>query len=205
MITKTVMMACPGHLRCPVACLEKYLAKREPRCDALWQKPKNHNAASFCQDDVICFCSVPMGKQKLDNLFKEMCKKAGLATIYTAHCIRPTSVTVLKATGLENNRVNSVTGHSSDKSIESYNARPTIAQQFESSAIVSRFTTKQNQSNSVLPAVPPSSAPFPVSIQQQNQLHSRSTFNVNSHPYGADFSHSIFYCCNFNFNPPKDT
>ena len=140
-----------------------------------------------------------MEKHKLDNLFKEMYRKAGLATIYTALCIRATSVTVLKAAGLENNRARSVTGHSRDKSIESYNARPTTEQQFESSANVSRFITKQNQSNSVLPAVPPPSESFLTSIQQQNQLHSRSMFNV------ADFSHSTFHGCNFVFSPSKDT
>lgn len=32
--TQSVMMAWPGYSRCPVTCLEKYLAKREPRCDA---------------------------------------------------------------------------------------------------------------------------------------------------------------------------
>ena len=76
------MMAWLGFPGCPVACLEIYLVKREPRWDALWQKPKNHNAASFSQDDDIWCCSISMGKHKLDNLLKEMCKKAGLATIY---------------------------------------------------------------------------------------------------------------------------
>lgn len=33
--SQSVMMAWPGNPRCPVACLEKYLAKRDPRCDAL--------------------------------------------------------------------------------------------------------------------------------------------------------------------------
>ena len=84
-----------------------------------------------------------------------MCKKAGLAQVYTPYCIRATSVTVLKAAGLENCRVKSVTGHASDKSIESYSTRPTIEQQFESSAIVSRFLTQQNSVQPVLTAVPP--------------------------------------------------
>ena len=167
--TQSVMMAWPGQPRRPVACLEKYITQRKPRCDAIWQKPRNHNAASFCQDDDIRFCGVPMGKHKIDNLLEEMCRKAGLATIYTAQCIRATSVTVLKAAGLENNRAKSVT---SDKFIESCNTRPSTEQQFESSAIVSRFIMKQDQSNSVLPAVPPPSEPFLTSIQQQNQLHS---------------------------------
>ena len=33
--SQSVMMAWPGNPRCPVACLEKYLAKRDPRWDAL--------------------------------------------------------------------------------------------------------------------------------------------------------------------------
>ena len=113
-------MAWPGNPCCPVACLEKYLAKRDPRCDTLWQKPKNHNASSFHSTDEVWFCNVPLGKHKLENLLTEMCKTAGLAHIYTSHCNRTTSVTVLKAASLENHQVKSVTGHASDKSIESY-------------------------------------------------------------------------------------
>ena len=76
-----------------------------------------------------------MGKHKLE---------AGLAKVYTPHCIRATSVTVLKAAGLENCKVKSVTGLASDKSIETYSTRPTIKQQFQSSAIVSQFLAQQN-------------------------------------------------------------
>lgn len=32
--TQSVTMAWSGRPRCPVTCLENYLAKREPRCDA---------------------------------------------------------------------------------------------------------------------------------------------------------------------------
>ena len=203
--TQSVMMVWPGHPRCPAACLEKYLAKREPRCDAVWQKPKNHNAASFCQDD-----------DRLSG-FAAFRWASTSSTIYSRKCARKlvwqlfiqlTAPSYLGDSpesyrlGKQSNE--DVTGHSSDRSIESYNARLAIEQQFESSAIVSRFITKQNQCNSVLPAVPTPSAPFPVSIQQQNQLHSRSTFNVNSHPSAVDFSYSTFHGCNFIFNRPKD-
>lgn len=148
-------MTWPGNPCCPVACLEKYLAKREPRCDTLWRKPKNHNASSFHSTDEVWFCNVPLGKHKLENLLTEMCKTAGLAHIYTPHCIRAMSVTVLKAASIENHPVKSVTGHASDKSIESYSARPTIEQQFELSAIVSQFLTKQNPDEPFLAAVAP--------------------------------------------------
>ena len=194
--SQSVMMAWPGNPRCPVACLEKYLAKRDPRCDALWQKPKNHNASSFHSEDEVWFCNVPMGKHKLENHLTEMCKTAGLSHIYTPHCIRATSVTVLKAAGLENRRVKSVTGHASDKSIESYSARPTIEQQFESSAIVSRFLTKQNPDQPSLAAVSPHDQAISslavtssTAIQQRNQqVYQQSTINVN--PSSApDFTH----------------
>ena len=207
--SQSVMMAWPGNPRCPVAFLEKYLAKRETQCDALWQKPKNHNASSFYSTDEVWFCNAPMGKHKLENLLTVMCKKAGLAHVYTPHCIRATSVTVLKAAGLENCRVKSVTGHASDKSIESYSARPTIEQQSESSAIVSRFITQRNSVQPSLAAVSPEatssfSATSSTTMQQRSQqVHQQSTFNVN--PSSApDFSHSVFHGCNFFFSPRSD-
>ena len=208
--SQSVIMAWQGNPRCPVACLEKYLAKRDPRCDAIWTKPKNHNASSFHSADEVWFCNVPMGKHKLENLLTEMCKTAGLAHIYTPHCIRATSVTVLKAAGLENRLIQSVTGHASDKSIESYSARPTIDQQFESPAIVSRFLTKQNpdQVPSLAADSPQAISSLAVTsstaIQQRNQqVYQQSTFNVN--PSSApDFTHSVFHGCNFFFNPRSD-
>ena len=136
-------MTWPGNPCCPVACPEKYLAKRDPRCDTLWQKPKNHNASSFHSTDEVWFCNVPLGKHKLENL----CVKQLVLHIFILpmHCIQAMSVTVLKAAGSENHRVKSVTGHASDKSIESYSARPTIEQQFESSASITRAFAIRSQ------------------------------------------------------------
>ena len=98
-------------------------------------------------------------------------------------CIRATSVTVLKAADLENRRVESVTGHASDKSMESYSARSTIGQQFESSAVVSRFLTKQNPDQPSLAAVSPHdqaisslAVTFSTVIQQRNK-QGQSIFN----------------------------
>lgn len=70
--------------------------------------------------------TVMMAWPENPRCFCDLCKKAGLAQVYTPHCIRATSVTVLKVAGLENCGVKSVTGHASDKSIESYSTRPTI-------------------------------------------------------------------------------
>ena len=150
-----------------------------------------------------------MGKHKLENLLTDMCKKAGLAQVYTPHCIRATSVTVLKAAGLENCRVKSVTGHASDKSIESYSTRPTIEQQFQSSAIVSRFLAQQNYIQPVLTAVPPqatssfsATSSSAIHQQQPSQVH-QSTINLNPSTV-PNFSHSVFHGCNFFFSPQRD-
>jgi len=84
-------------------------------------------------------------KTQVGELLSEMSKKAGLATIYISHCLRATSVTILKASGLENTRVKSVTGHKSDSAVESYHKRPTYEQQVQSSAIVSDFVAGSTQ------------------------------------------------------------
>ena len=114
--------------RCPVRCIKKYLQKRNPNCPALWQKPRNHSTGKFNESDAVWYCNVPLGKHNLDNLLGRVSKNVGLSTHFTSHCIRATSVTILKAAGLGNSRVKSVTGHKSDASIESYRERPTIQQ-----------------------------------------------------------------------------
>ena len=94
-------------------------------------------------------CHHRVGRTMLENLLSEMSKKPGLATIYTSHCLRAlfTSVTILKASGLDNARVKSVTGHRTDSAVENYHKPqgPTLEQQLESSAIVSDFVAGPTQ------------------------------------------------------------
>ena len=100
-----VMSEMPGNPRCPVLAVKTYLSKRNKQCQALWQKLKNHNAMKFSPTEDVWYCNALLGKHKLENLLSEMSKKEGLATIYTSHCLRATSVMILKASGLENARV----------------------------------------------------------------------------------------------------
>jgi len=171
--------------RCPVRCVKKYLQKRNPNCPALWQKPRNYSAGKFNESDAVWYCNVPLGKHTLDNLLGRMSKKAGLSTHFTSHCIRATSVTILKAAGLENSRVRSVTGHKSDASIESYHERPTIHQQVQSSAIVSNFVAPVAASQAVaVQNTTQSRSPLAALHQNQSQdkIHcfSRQLSNVGA-------------------------
>ena len=99
-----VMSEMLGNPRCPVVAVKTYFSKRNKLCQARWQKPKNRNAIKFNPVEDVWYCNALLGKNKLQNLLCEMSKKAGLATIYTSHCLRATSVTILKASGPKNAR-----------------------------------------------------------------------------------------------------
>lgn len=122
----------------------------------------------FSPTEDVWYCNAPLGKHKLENLLSDMSRKAGLATVYTSHCLRATSVTLLKASGLENSRVKSVTGHKSDTAVESYHSRPTLEQQVQSSAIVSEFVAGSSKNDGALMAI------------QQNQAVSVSSASAAS-------------------------
>ena len=202
-----VMSEIPGNPRCPVVAVKTYLSKRNKQCQALWQKPKNHNAMKFNPAEDVWYCNAPLGKNKLENLLCEMSKKAGLATIYTSHCLRATSVTILKASGLENARVKSVTGHKSDSAVESYHTRPTLEQQVQSSAIVSDFVagstqcqvSKERALMEIQQNQPVEQSKFQVqAASTSSQVASSSYVKHSVNPSGQSFSAGQFHNCIFN-------
>ena len=69
-------------------------------------------------DDKIWFCSVPLGTT-LDNMMKEMSKRAGIEPHLTNLYLRATSVTVLSDHNCETSHIKSITGHKSDQAVES--------------------------------------------------------------------------------------
>ena len=156
------------------------------------------------------YCNVPLGKSTLDNLLGRMSNKAGLSTHFTSHCIRATSVTILKAAGLENSRVRSVTGENSrvrsDASIESYNERLTIQQQVQSSAIVSNFVApvKVNPANASLRVTAQSRSPLRALQQNQSQHEIRSINQQQQTNAAQNFSSGTFQNCTFNFYGQAD-
>ena len=192
--------------RCPVRCIKKYLQKRNPNCPALWQKPRNYSTGKFNESDAVWYCNVPLGKNTLHSLFGRMSKKAGLSTHFTSHCIRATSVTILKAAGLENSRVRSVTGHKSDASIESYHERPTIQQQVQSSAVVSNFVAPVQEGQAIALQNTAQQLRSPLEALQQNQsqneircFNQQSNVGAQQTNAAQNFSSGTFQNCTFNF------
>ena len=109
----------PGSERCPVKALKNYLGHLNPTSDALFQRPRDGQSKKFNPTvDKIWFCSAPLGTTKLDNMMKEMSKRAGIEPHLTNHCLRATSVTVLSDHNCETRHIKSITGHKSDQAVE---------------------------------------------------------------------------------------
>ena len=131
----------PVSERCPVKTLKNYLGHLNPTSDALFQRPKMIKARIKFNpaDDQIWFCCAPLGRTMLDNMMKEMSKRAGKEPHLTNHCLRATSVTVSCKHICETRHIKSITGDKSDQAVKSYNERPWMEQQQKISLVLSDF------------------------------------------------------------------
>lgn len=93
--------------RCPVQSFNKYISKLNPKCNDLWQQPKE----SYNEDDAVWYNNVPLGKNTLGKMMAKISKLANLSQIYTNHCVRATSITTLDEAGLEARHIMRITGH----------------------------------------------------------------------------------------------
>ena len=101
-------------------------------------------------DDQIWFCSAPLGRTMLDNMMKEMSKRAGKEPHLTNHCLRVTSVTVCCKHIFETRHIKSITGDKSDQAIKSYNERPSMKQQQIMSLVLSDFIKNASSGGATL-------------------------------------------------------
>lgn len=111
-----VMVEIPGNPRCPVASLRKYKQKLNPDCDSLWQRPKT----SVSDDDDVWYCNISQGKNTLGDKMKKISMRAGCSQVYTNHCLRATSVTILDHAGFKSRDIMTVSGHHAESSIKNY-------------------------------------------------------------------------------------
>ena len=80
-------------------------------------------------------------------MMKKMSQKAGIEPHLTNQCLRATAVTVLSDHTVEARHIKAVTGHKSDQSIESYNARASFQQKENMSNILSHFVSGQSHTS----------------------------------------------------------
>lgn len=144
------MYSQPGSKSCPVESLRFYLTKLHPDCDALFQYPKS----KFTQNSQYWYNCQPLGKGPLSELMKRISLDAGLSKVYTNHCIRATSITVLSHAGVEAQQIQSVSGHKSVESLKHYIQAPAQHQKKSMSTILHDYGTHDK----ITPPAPQSTA-----------------------------------------------
>ena len=136
------IFAVAGCQRRPVKTIKNSLDHLNPSSDALFQKTRDSQSQKFSPaDDKIWYCNSPVGSSTLNNMLKNMSRRAGIELHLTNHCLRATAVTVLSYHNCETRHIKSVTGHRSDQAVESYNDRPSREQQMKMSHVLSDFVS----------------------------------------------------------------
>ena len=116
---------------------QKYLSNLNPKCNALWQRPKD----SFDENDSIWYENKPLGKNALAIMMSSISKSAHLSKNYNNHCVRATYITVLSESGFEARHIYTSSGHRNEQSVRNYVRDTSNAQKRNMSASISSFTT----------------------------------------------------------------
>lgn len=101
--------------KCPVKIISSYLAKLNPNCNFLWQKPK----INICEGECW-FENKKIGKNTLGNFMKSISKICNLSEIYTNHCLRSTVCTILGEQGFSDISIKAISGHRSISALSIY-------------------------------------------------------------------------------------
>ncbi|CAC5384088.1 unnamed protein product [Mytilus coruscus] len=125
-------MYATGNDNCPIKSFQKYMSKRCTSSTHFFQQPR----AKVNKDDIAWYTSRPVGEKMLNYMMKQISTEAKLSKIYTNHCVRATTVTVLSHVGVSNREIMKITGHKCESSLDSYNADSSEAQKRKYSGIL---------------------------------------------------------------------
>ena len=143
----------------PFKILDKYLKVLPPQCgddDVFYLKPLKDVPSV---PDEPWFVNVPIGKNKLNGLLKEMCTKAGIYGAFTNHSLRAYGATTLFRSGVTEKLIQQRTGHRSVEALQQIE-RTSESQLVEISNIISG-----EQSNEKPIAIPPTEQTTPAANQ----------------------------------------
>lgn len=108
-----------GRLQEPrqVEALKKLLAKLHPGVERLFQRGLKGNQP---ESKPTWFMKASLGHTVLGDMLPRISEAALLSRRYTNHCLRATSVCILKDSGFDDRAVCRLTGHKNPQSLESY-------------------------------------------------------------------------------------
>ena len=139
----------------------------------------------------------PLGIHKIENKIKEISVAANLSQIYTNHCIRATTTTILSNAGVENRKIMSVTGHKNEGSLQSYVKQPTSAQRAEMCNILHTFG-KLNENQVEMKAIENNPMELKAIEGKQEKMQRSVIVQNRKENYEVDNSSAIFSGANFN-------
>ena len=129
----------PGNKLCPVQSFKTYVANLNHDCDAFFQ---------YYSKDRKSYDNIPVGKNSLASMMKEISKEAKLSFTYTNHCIRKTTATALHRKGFDLNDIRNVTKHKNLDSLKQYIGAPMYKEkQNYNSALLSYAENRHNNDN----------------------------------------------------------
>lgn len=160
--------------------LKFYLSKLHPDSDDFFQRPKK----LVDKNVSVWYSKQAVGRNTIGTFMSTISAKAGLKTRYTNHCIRATTVTRLRDSGIDPHDIVSVTGHRCVASIESY-SKTNLVKRREMSHTLSKVLGKQvdDKSAGVLPRNPPPkplTPKTPVQVVQPSQRKADVSPNFTS-------------------------
>ena len=144
-----IIMSQPGSRLCPVTSFELYLSKLSKNTDILFQQPnKNFNK------DGRWYTGGAAGKNKMKVILKTICQNAGLSQVYTNHCLRGTTATVLREFGYSIPEIASVTKHKNHQSLEHYLAKPSVKQKASFCDSLFKYVAVEEEARNIAKANP---------------------------------------------------
>ena len=131
-----------GNKSCPVASFKLYMAKLNPKIKTFFQRAKLSPAPEGPWYDAQV-----MGVKSIEKMMKGISIDAKLSIIYTNHCIRATSISVLDSCGFEARHIMALSGHRSESSIRSYSRIDLNTKRKMSGNLASFINSKQFKPN----------------------------------------------------------
>ena len=153
---------------CPVASLRLYLSKLDPKNPCFFQHVSTRKSV---MSEQYWYNGKRVGVNSIGALMRNISKDAKLSQIYTNHCIRATSVTVLANEGHEANDIIAISGHKNPSSLIPYTRKVGDSKRRKMSSTLTGFIkgeTKPKAQPSVSISVPPKTN----DLQTANVVHS---------------------------------
>ena len=168
---------------CPMKSFEKYLSKLNPKCNALFQRPKKCEEGSMPLAMDVWYDNQVVGVHTLGNKMKILSRRARLSREYTNHSIRATSVTILDKSGFEARHIMCVSGHRQESSIRSYSKTSTEIKHSMSKAIGGGLTLSNEHaapSRVLQSSLQPISDNQPIESSSSAYIKKPTQFNFNN-------------------------